>query len=190
MLGLLLPLAAPAQVRHAAWFDHGLFSACEGGSYPKGLLIDLNKERSDGGATVNNLGGYKGVDAGACAPISAETFTPGECGSCGCGCPDCGPPSSDPKEMVLGRVVHVFDGSGLSPSQELDLVITNMTTYMPWTSAANRAVGTFGEISVAANTETKFRFSFRDPDTGEEVAVEAGDVIPTAPASAPDARRP
>ena len=45
MLGLLLPLAAPAQVRHAAGFDHGLFSACEGGSYPKGLLIDLNKEQ-------------------------------------------------------------------------------------------------------------------------------------------------
>ena len=58
-----------------------------------------------------------------------------------------------------------------------DLILTNETEYTPWSSMRNGRLGKrLGEVSVAASTDTRFKFRFADSnDTdGTPVAVPYG----------------
>jgi len=57
--------------------------------------------------------------------------------------------------------------------------LTNETEYTPWSSRRNGRVGkTLGEVSVAASTETRFKFRFTESNdtNGTPVAVAYGAV--------------
>ena len=63
------------------------------------------------------------------------------------------------------------------PPPPQDLILTNETEYTPWSSMRNGREGKrLGEVSVAANTDTRFKFRFADSnDTdGTPVAVAYG----------------
>jgi len=72
----------------------------------------------------------------------------------------------------------LYDGSHQTePVRVLDLILTNETEYTPWSSMRNGREGKrLGEVSVAANTDTRFKFRFADSnDTdGTPVAVAYG----------------
>ena len=58
-----------------------------------------------------------------------------------------------------------------------DLILTNETEYTPWSSMRNGRLGKrLGEVSVAASTDTRFKFRFADSNdtAGTPVAVPYG----------------
>ena len=70
-------------------------------------------------------------------------------------------------------MIHIYDGTSTETSEELDLVVTNMTEYIPWKSGENglSEQGAFLEISILQGMETTFEVSFMKPDTEEKKAV-------------------
>ena len=113
---------------------------------------------------------------------------------CGCGCRcdngDVVAPPGTAQELRYSRVGQIFDGSGLAPAAEIDIVVTNTTKYTPWNSGDNGhfAGGTFAQISLLQGMDTTFRYSFVRPGTAEGQVVDFGN--PPTPPARPPARPP
>ena len=155
----------------------GAAASCPDGTYPRGLYLDF----ALGDETVNNLGGFPGgEDVGGgvtCDPDAPNQPMQDYC-PCGCGCRcdngDVVAPPGTAQELRYSRVGQIFDGSGLAPAAEIDIVVTNTTKYTPWSSynTGHHEGGTFAQISLLQGTDTTFRYSFRDSATDELVAVD------------------
>ena len=157
----------------------GAAASCPDGTYPRGLYLDF----ALGDETVNNLGGFPGgEDVGGgvtCDPDARNQPMQDYC-PCGCGCRcdngDVVAPPGTAQELRYSRVGQIFDGSGLAPAAEIDIVVTNTTKYTPWNSGDNGhfAGGTFAQISLLQGMDTTFRYSFVRPGTAEGQVVDFG----------------
>ena len=78
--------------------------------------------------------------------------------------------------MHLKGVGLLYDGTSTSPSKYLDLIVTNTTLYTPWksTEQGRKVDSVFGEISMAADTSTTFKFEFADSETGAAAEIPYG----------------
>lgn len=170
MLACLLVVVAPAQLRHASSFHSE--AKCPSGLLPRGMMIDFSRTEE----LANNLGGYPN---GKCAVgASEEPVDDGEQCPCGCGC-RCVNHETDtslPKVLRYNRAIHIYDGTSTEPSEELDLVVANMTEYVAWNSGGNGigSEGTYFAINMLQNTTTTFEISFVKPGTEQKKAVPFG----------------
>ena len=169
MLAGLLVAVAPAQFRHPSSV-HSQIECADG--LPRGMLIDFTRTEE----LVNNLGGYPKVECQEDAwrlPVVGNERCP--CG-CGCRCVNDDTPPGVPRVLRYSRVIHIYDGTSTETSEELDLVVTNMTEYIPWKSGENglSEQGAFLEISILQGMETTFEVRFMKPDTEEKKAVPYG----------------
>ena len=169
--------------------------------YPEGLRLDfegdyLGDTNNLGGSPDPGIGMLEEQTEGLCTdPVPwGEEPPPGGClCGCGCGCTDFDLPfASVPQEMHLRGVGLLYDGTSNSPSKYLDLIVTNTTLYTPWKSTENgrKPNSIFGEISMAGDTSTTFKFEFVDSDTGAAAEIPYG--APPSPQTAlsPTASQP
>ena len=187
------PTVAPT-IAPTACFPEGLSIDFDGAGYSndinnlggyRGPGVTLNKE--------NNVCKGK-LDWGVEPPLGGCP-----CG-CGCVCSDLPPaPPGSPQQLLFSQVAKQYDGTQSEPVRVLvpqpidhtppnlrpphsphsawpppqDLILTNETEYTPWSSMNNGRQGnSFGEVSVAAGTDTRFKFAFADSDDPEKVPVE------------------
>jgi len=140
---------------------------CVAGWHPRGLHLDF----ALGTEAINNLGGYPGGSGVLCQPPALGSATDCSCG-CGCGCSD----SAEGTLPVLryNGVGRVYDGVS-TVAAGLDLVVSNLTSYTPWSSAHNGRTmngGNFASISLLQGTQTTFGFEFVQPGTNAPFVVD------------------
>jgi hypothetical protein len=153
---------------------------------PQGLLFDFTLAQ----LKHNKLGGIPGGHAVECTvkdsewPSDVLLNDPSQTCDCGCGCKcdnfaDVEPNAPDELRFTGGENTGQFFTGVPGESFPVDLVLTNKTLYKPWTSAGNGrgyahdgsqsgAIAfeySFGDISMAANTETVFNIkAYRTDD--------------------------
>ena len=149
-----------------------LFRACPT-EHVRGVLFHFESSYE----IYNNLGGYPGGDGVDCLE-SASSLPPDHFCPCGCGCrcsnPEQAAPAGTPQELRYGDVATFVGSDGMARS--LDLVVTNLTEYTPWTSLSNgqHVGGHFAQISLRQDTSTRFEYELRDSSTGQPFSVANG----------------
>jgi len=155
------------------------FQCPDPSEHPQGMYLDFSGSTE----VVNNLGGYPGgedlgprgagvdcISGAANLPLQSDC----PCG-CGCRCTNGGEvaPLNTPEELRYGNVGRIYDGTGKDPVV-VDLVVTNITKYTPWSARSNgfHEGGTFAQISLFQDTTTTFRYAFKHTNTDTDATLE------------------
>merc|ERR550539_376422 len=77
-----------------------------------------------------------------------------------------GPDFDKPEGLRYSNVATFADG------RQLDMTINALTPYKVKNNLANGLSGKFGQVSMMSDTETKFRFTFKEPGTDNDAQVD------------------
>lgn len=77
-----------------------------------------------------------------------------------------GPDTDKPEGIRYGKVATFADG------RQLDMTVNALTPYQAGNNKANGIYGHFGQVNMATNTETRFRFTFKEPDSDVDAKVD------------------
>jgi len=121
---------------------------------------------------VNNLGGYAGGSSLDCSNPGGEGG--GNC-DCGCGCTNGGDVAGPctPTELRYSMAGYYYDGGG-GPGIPFDIVVRNLTEYVPWEADKNgrTLTGKLSGISMRENTTTEFSVGFYHPSTHAPLTID------------------
>jgi len=139
------------------------------------VLLGVKIDFADAVETVNNLGGYAGGSSLDCSNPGGEGGRNCDCG-CGCGCTNGGDVAGPctPEELRYSQAGFYYDGGG-GPGIPFDIVIRNLTEYVPWEADKNgrTAEGQLSGISMRENTETEFSVGFYHPYTHAPLTIDS-----------------
>jgi len=77
-----------------------------------------------------------------------------------------GPNFSSPEGLRYGKVATFADG------RQLDMTVNALTSYEVKNNMANGLSGHFGQVSMKSGTETRFKFTFKEPGTDVDAKVD------------------
>ena len=146
------------------------------GAVPVGLLLNFTSAIEK----YNNIGGQPAVPLAGCLANAKNLPVPGtyeekaSC-PCGCGCRCPAPPTGQPREMRYEKAGRLHEANGLT--SDLDIVITNTSRYVPWTTNENLKTingGNLAQISLLYDTGASFKFQFRDTATDTPKVINYG----------------